>query len=84
MRRIESRTISGEELLIDDTVFVDCTLRDCTLSLGRGSVIFERTRIVNCRYILFGEIQDFTQFLHDTGLLSESELLFAAETALVH
>jgi hypothetical protein len=69
MQLVQSQTIQGESLDIDNKYFIDCTLEDCTLEYSGCPVTFERTHLLRCRYVFRGLARTTVQFLQCTGLM---------------
>ena len=73
MEIICGRTITGEVLRLDDKHFVDCTLDGCQLSYSGGGVIFERTRLTQCRHIFHGAARATVLYLQNAGLMETEQ-----------
>ena len=69
MTIVRGRTITEQELQIDDKIFVGCTLIRCNLGYGGGPVAFESTLLRNCKYTFFGQARATVQFLQEVGLM---------------
>lgn len=69
MQNVQNRTIEGEVLTIDDTLYSDCVLINCTLEYSGGPVAFERTQMRGCQYVFFGRARRTIHFLQGVGLL---------------
>ena len=72
MHTVSSRTFEGEVLTIDDTLYCDCVLINCTLEYSGGPVAFERTKMRGCQYVFFGRARRTVHFLQGVGLLGHS------------
>jgi len=51
---IKDRTFKGDTLQIDNRIFIDCLLINCTLEYEGGAVSFKRTQMRGCQYVFFG------------------------------
>lgn len=69
MQTVQNRTFEGEILSIDDTLYSDCVLINCTLEYSGGPVAFERTQMRGCQYVFFGRARRTVHFLQGVGLL---------------
>lgn len=84
MNTIHSRTFEDEVLTIDDTLYSDCVLINCTLEYSGGPVAFERTRMRGCNYVFFGKARRTIHFLQGVGLLDRDTTEWAEFPVLVH
>lgn len=71
MLTVQNQTIEGEVLTIDDTLYSDCVLINCTLEYSGGPVAFERTKMRGCQYVFFGRARRTIHFLQGVGLLAQ-------------
>jgi len=67
---IEQRTFYGDILQIDNRIFIDCLLINCTLKYGGSAVSFERTQMRGCQYVFFGRAKRTVHFLQGVGLMA--------------
>jgi len=72
MELIEGRTITGEQLAMDNKEFRHCTLIDCVLEYGGGDVVLDHTMLQGCRYVFFGPARGTVHFLQAVGLLDQN------------
>ncbi len=84
MHTVQSRTFEDEVLVIDDTLYSDCVLINCTLEYSGGPVAFERTRMRGCQYVFFGRARRTVHFLQGVGLLEHGANEWAEFSSLVH
>lgn len=77
MQTVQNRTFDGEVLTVDDTLYCDCVLINCTLEYSGGPVAFERTRMHGCHYVFFGRARRTVHFLQGVGLLMNSDMEWA-------
>lgn len=69
MEVISDRTFIRESVHIDDTHFINCTLKGCRLHYSGGPVIFERTLITGCSHIMQGPAKATLMYLQELGLM---------------
>ncbi len=84
MQTVQNTTFEGEVLTIDDTLYADCVLINCTLEYSGGPVAFERTKMRGCHYVFFGRARRTIHFLQGVGLLEHGMHEWAEFPALVH
>lgn len=77
MQTVQNRTFEGEVLTLDDTLYCDCVLINCTLEYSGGPVAFERTRMRGCHYVFFGRARRTVHFLQGVGLLFGNDMQWA-------
>lgn len=70
MEIVASLTFSGETVPLDEKHFIDCTLEGCSLVYLGGGVIFERTRIISCKYKFGDHARRTVELLKVVGLLT--------------
>jgi hypothetical protein len=66
---VQNQTFEGEILAIDDTIYSDCVMINCTLEYSGGPVAFERTQMRGCHYVFYGKARRTVHFLQGVGLL---------------
>ena len=69
MEIVSGLTISGEAICLDEKHFIDCTLKGCQLIYSGGGVIFERTRILQCRHVFHDCARATVLYLQSVGLM---------------
>lgn len=84
MHTVQNMTFEDETLTIDNTLYSNCVLIDCTLEYSGGPVAFEHTHMRNCRYVFFGEARRTVHFLQGVGLLEHKANEWAEFPTLVH
>ncbi len=84
LQTVQNTTFEGEILTIDDTLYTDCVLINCTLEYSGGPVAFERTKMRGCHYVFFGRARRTVHFLQGVGLLEHGMNEWAEFPALVH
>ena len=84
MEIVQGKTLESVSIVIDGTMFVDCTMVDCILEYSGGPVTFERTQMRGCRYVFFGQARATVHFLQNVGLMDQHPFEWAEFPVLVH
>jgi hypothetical protein len=66
---ISGQTIKGEDLQIDDTAYVGCTLINCVLNYQGGAVVLDSTVLRNCKYVFYGPARRTVELLQQVGIM---------------
>lgn len=72
MHTVQDQVFESQTLIIDDTLYSNCVLINCTLEYSGGPVAFERTRMRGCHYVFFGRARRTVHFLQGVGLLENN------------
>ncbi len=84
VQTVQNRTFEDEILTIDDTLYCNCVLINCTLEYSGGPVAFERTKMRGCHYVFFGRAKRTVHFLQGVGLLGHDANDWAEFPTLVN
>lgn len=84
MLTIQNQVFEGEILAIDDTIYSDCVMINCTLEYSGGPVAFERTHMRGCHYVFYGQARRTVHFLQGVGLLENFASEWAEMPDLIH
>ena len=84
MELIKDRTFKGDTLQIDNRIFIDCLLINCTLEYEGGAVSFKQTQMRGCQYVFFGRAKRTVHFLQGVGLMPYMPAEWAEFSELVH
>jgi hypothetical protein len=69
MRIIRGKKFSGESFVLEETVFIDCTLENCDLFYSGGDFEWSNTKFLNCQFRWRGGAKNTVVLLIATGLL---------------
>jgi hypothetical protein len=81
---VQGKTLDSVSVVIDETMFIDCTMIDCILEYSGGPVSFERTNMRGCRYVFFGQARATIHFLQEVGLMDHHPSEWGEFPTLVH
>jgi hypothetical protein len=69
LKRYVNQTLTNEVFDIEECWFVNCVLKQCTLSYSGGSWDLENTKLENCQWKFRDSAQRTCQLLSQIGLL---------------
>ena len=72
MKVIRDQIIEGEVLDVDGKHFIGCTLADCVLQYGGGTVVMEGTMISGCHHVFCGPARLTVNYLEAMELIPNS------------
>jgi hypothetical protein len=63
------KSISEETFVLEDHVFIDCTLKNCDLFYSGGDVEFVNLKLDNCRFHFRGAAKNTQMLMFGFGML---------------
>src|ERR1039457_1624001 len=72
--RIESKTYSRTDVVLDDVIFVGCRFQDCGLVYNGGATQWDGCEFINCRLECKGSAFRTRQLLVQLGLATPESL----------
>lgn len=74
MIRHEKETLEGKHVVLDDGVFIDCTLKNCSLEYSGGDTYVQNCKGENCQLVWRGAAQRTVTLLQGLGLIAQSNV----------
>jgi hypothetical protein len=75
MVKYENQTLTNQVFQLEESWFVNCVLKGCTIFYSGGSFELERTRMENCTWKFQNEAQRTCGLLQQIGLLQIQQTL---------
>ena len=72
MQPVENKSASGETVVLDDKVFLNCTFTRCRLIFGGGDFQWENTHFIDCQIQFAGPADRTVNFLRAFNLKPET------------
>lgn len=74
MRRYEGQVFEHEHVVLDNSIFINCTFKDCTIEFSGGDVsFFGQFQVVNSPVIYRGAAMRTLSLLQTFGMLKAPE-----------
>ena len=82
--RFMRRTFEGQVFRLEESAFIECTLKNCVIYYSGGSFDFEKTNFENCQWKFQNQAGNTMQLLALIGLLRQSQTLPPASPTQTH
>lgn len=69
METMRDQQFTGRTFVLDETVFINCRLKDCDLFFAGGDFEWVNTNFESCRFHWRGPASSTVRLLHTLGLL---------------